>query len=66
MVVQRSPRVEAAAAEVVLRKLKTAGGEGGVIALDPKGNFAAPHNTEAMYRGYVTRDGKMTTILYEE
>jgi len=58
--------IEAAAAEVVLNKLKAAGGEGGVIALDAKGNFAAPHNSEAMYRGYVTRDGKMKVILYDD
>ncbi len=57
--------VETAAAEVVLRKLKPAGGDGGVIALDAKGNFAMPYNTEGMYRGYVTRDGRITVLLYE-
>ena len=58
--------VGAAAAEVVQHKLKAAGGEGGVIALDAQGNFTAPHNTEAMYRGYVTRDGKTHVTLYDE
>ena len=43
--------VAEAATEVVQRKLKPAGGEGGVIALDAQGNFAAPYNTEGMYRG---------------
>lgn len=58
--------IEAAAGEVILKKLKSAGGEGGVIALDAKGNFSAPFNTEGMYRGYVTRDGKMKIMLYGE
>jgi L-asparaginase / beta-aspartyl-peptidase len=58
--------VEAAAAEVVERKLKAAGGEGGVIALDAKGNFAMPHNTEGMCRGYVKSDGKTKVLLYAE
>lgn len=56
--------VEAAAAEVVLGKLKTAGGEGGLIALDRQGRLAMPYNTEGMYRGYVNRDGKVTVMLY--
>ncbi|MBI3839152.1 MAG: isoaspartyl peptidase/L-asparaginase [Planctomycetia bacterium] len=58
--------VDVAAAEVVEHKLKAAGGEGGVIALDAKGNFAMPHNTESMYRGYVTRDGKTKVLLYAD
>lgn len=58
--------VEAAAAEVVLGKLKTAGGEGGVIVLDRQGRLAMPYNTEGMYRGYVARDGKVTVLLYGE
>jgi beta-aspartyl-peptidase (threonine type) len=58
--------IDAAAAEVVEHKLKAAGGEGGVIALDPKGNFAAPHNTEGLYRGSITRDGKTSVKLYAE
>ena len=58
--------VQAAADEVLLRKLKNAGGRGAAIALDPKGNFAASHNTAGLHRGYVTRDGKITVLLYDE
>lgn len=58
--------VDAAASQVINGKLKPAGGEGGVIALDAKGNFSAPFNTEGMYRGYVTRDGKIKVMLYEQ
>jgi beta-aspartyl-peptidase (threonine type) len=58
--------VAEAAAEVVLGKLKRAGGEGGVIALDARGNLAMPYNTEGMYRGYVTSDGRTKVLLYEK
>jgi beta-aspartyl-peptidase (threonine type) len=58
--------VERAAAEVVERKLKVAGGEGGVIALDVKGNFATARNTEGMYRGFVKSDGKTKVLLFGE
>jgi beta-aspartyl-peptidase (threonine type) len=55
-----------AAADVVLGKLKSAGGDGGIVALDAKGNFAMPYNTEGMYRGYVTRDGRTKVLLFED
>ena len=58
--------VQRAADEVIRRKLNEAGGEGAAIALDPQGNFAMSHNTEGLYRGYVTSDGKMTVMLYEK
>ncbi len=58
--------VECAAAQVVLEKLKQAGGEGGLIALDAKGNLAMPYNTEGMYRGWVDTIGKISIRLYED
>jgi L-asparaginase / beta-aspartyl-peptidase len=58
--------VQAAVEEVVLRKLKPAGGEGGVIALDNKGRFTASHNSDGIYRGSITADGKITIVLYDE
>jgi len=58
--------VDVAAAEVILGKLKKAGGEGAVIALDRKGNFAAPYNTPGLYRGYITKDGKSGVRLYKD
>ena len=39
--------------------------EGAAIVLDPKGNFAMSYNTEGLYRGYVTSDGKITVLLYD-
>ena len=55
-----------AADEVIMHKLKPAGGDGGVVALDSKGNFAAPYNTPGMHRGWVTRDGKIHVRLGDE
>ena len=39
-----------AADEVINQRLITAGGSGGVIAVDQRGNIATPFNTEGMYR----------------
>jgi L-asparaginase / beta-aspartyl-peptidase len=58
--------VQAAADVVIQDKLKPAGGEGAVIALDPKGRFAMSYNSEGLYRGYITRDGKVAVHLYED
>jgi beta-aspartyl-peptidase (threonine type) len=58
--------IQKAADEVIRRKLNATAGEGAAIALDPKGNFAMSHNTEGLYRGYVTADGKMTVLLFEK
>jgi L-asparaginase / beta-aspartyl-peptidase len=44
--------IEQAAHTVVKEKLLQAGGTGGVIAIDRKGNMAMPFNTSGMYRGY--------------
>ncbi|PAW89136.1 MAG: hypothetical protein B9S33_03800 [Pedosphaera sp. Tous-C6FEB] len=55
-----------AAEEVVMRKLIDAGGRGGVIAVDAKGNVAMPFNTEGMYRGVIRADGKPWTAIRKE
>ena len=57
--------VQQAADEVVMKKLVQRGGEGGVIALDAKGNVAMPFNSEGMYRGFVKADGKPTVLIYK-
>ena len=48
----------AAAEEVILRKIPSAGGRGGAIVLDRRGNLAMVFNTEGMYRGAIRGDGK--------
>jgi beta-aspartyl-peptidase (threonine type) len=52
-----------AADEVVLRQLKAAGGRGGVIAVDAKGNVAMPFNSAGMYRGVIRAEGKPWTAI---
>ncbi|GAA4332910.1 isoaspartyl peptidase/L-asparaginase [Flaviaesturariibacter amylovorans] len=55
-----------AAAELIMKKVPALGGDGGLIALDKNGNFSMVFNTEGMYRGYITPDGKMTVKIYKE
>ena len=45
---------------------KEEGGVGGVIALDAQRQPGHAFNTEGMYRGYVTSDGKIQVAIYEE
>lgn len=55
------------AADAVIRgDLKQAGGRGGVVALDANGRFAMSWNSEGLYRGYVTREGRIAVFLYED
>lgn len=56
--------VAEAAARVIHDTLKPAGGEGGLIAIDSKGNFAMPFNTEGMFRGCVTEDGDVHVAIF--
>jgi len=55
----------AEASKIVLDKVGKMGGDGGLIALDKKGNVAMPFNTEGMYRGTVTAEGKIEVSIYK-
>jgi L-asparaginase / beta-aspartyl-peptidase len=57
--------VAEAANEVVMKKLKNLGGEGGLIVMDAKGNIAMPFNTTGMYRGYMKSNGKKEVLIYK-
>lgn len=52
------------AAKNVINKIEELGGNGGMIALDKDGNVAMPFNTEGMYRGIVTAEGKIVVEIY--
>jgi beta-aspartyl-peptidase (threonine type) len=57
----------AEAARAALKELPDEeGGVGGLIALDKWGRFAAPYNTEGMYRGWATADGTFHVAIYEK
>lgn len=58
--------LEQATKEVVMKKLKEQGGEGGLIAIDAKGNIAMPFNTPGMYRAYILKNGKSEVKIYKE
>ncbi|MEO7199738.1 MAG: isoaspartyl peptidase/L-asparaginase [Dokdonella sp.] len=55
-----------AARQVVVDVIGGMGGDGGVIALDAKGNFAMPFNSEGMFRASVDRDGKIDVAILRE
>lgn len=59
--------VEEAANEVILQKLKDLGGDGGLIAIDSKGNRAMPFvNETGMKRGYINEAGEPVVLLYKD
>lgn len=51
--------------EVVLNKLVKMEGEGGLIAVNNKGDFALVFNSEGMYRGVKNSDGTNETCIYK-
>jgi beta-aspartyl-peptidase (threonine type) len=55
----------AEAAQTVMNKMEKMGGDGGLIALDAKGNVTMPFNTAGMYRGTVTAEGKIQVQIYK-
>jgi beta-aspartyl-peptidase (threonine type) len=55
-----------AADEVVMKKLVKMGGEGGIIAIDNKGNIAMPFNSEGMYRACIYTNGQKKIAIYKE
>jgi beta-aspartyl-peptidase (threonine type) len=62
----RGVTVQQAADEVINRKLKAVRGEGGVIALDGRGNYATTFNSEGMYRGWIGADGVPHVAIYKD
>lgn len=49
-----------------IRKLGALGGDGGVIALDRKGNIAMEFNTEGMFRGYIKPNGEKEIAIFAD
>src|SRR5690606_26456637 len=63
LVEYRELSLEKAASTVIFDKLKKAGGEGGLIAIDKDGNISMCFNTPGMFRGYCLPDKKETFIF---
>ena len=58
--------LQKAAEEMIMKKVPQLGGDGGLIAVDKKGNIAMPFNTAGMYRGYIRSDGKAVVKIYKD
>lgn len=56
--------VDQAAEFVVMNDLASNDGSGGVIAINAAGRVAMPFNCEGMYRGSVSSDLPLTTLIY--
>lgn len=54
-----------AAKEVIHNRLLRINGDGGLIAVDAKGNVSMPFNTEGMYRGMRNSHGENMVAIYE-
>jgi beta-aspartyl-peptidase (threonine type) len=57
--------LQGAADLVVNKKLVKAGGSGGVIGLDRKGNVAMIFNSEGMFRAFATAEGKEDILIFK-
>lgn len=57
--------LQEAAREVIHKKVPDLGGNGGIIAIDKDGNFAAEFNTEGMYRASINADGELVIGMYK-
>lgn len=53
-----------AADAVVMDRLRQMGGEGGIIAVDARGNVVMPFNSEGMFRGARSADGRREIAIY--
>ncbi|MEZ4780443.1 MAG: isoaspartyl peptidase/L-asparaginase [Flavobacteriaceae bacterium] len=52
--------------EVIHKRILDIKGDGGLIAVDAKGNIAMPFNTEGMYRAFKTSKGEEDIFIYKD
>ncbi len=57
--------LEQATNEVINKRILKINGDGGLIAVDAKGNIAMPFNTEGMYRASKTSTGQENISIYK-
>lgn len=55
-----------AAREVIQKKVPALGGNGGIVAIDRKGNVAMEFNTDGMYRAHMNAEGDLYIGIYKE
>lgn len=54
----------ASAARAALASVARLGGDGGLVAVDRRGNVAMPFNSQGMYRACIDRRGRRTVAIY--
>ena len=57
--------LEEATNEVIHKRILEIGGDGGLIAINTKGNISMPFNTEGMYRAMKTSSGMYEVSIYK-
>ncbi len=57
--------LEDASNEVIHHRIQKIKGDGGLIAINSRGEIAMPFNTEGMYRACKTSDGKEEISIYK-
>jgi beta-aspartyl-peptidase (threonine type) len=62
--VAQGATVAEAGNQVINGVLVEAGGEGGVIIMDARGNIAMPHNSAGMYRASIDTNGELFIGIY--
>ena len=59
-------KLREAAEEMIMKRLVSLVGDGGLIAVDKNGNIAMPFCTKGMYRGYMNSSGEKVVKIYGE
>ncbi len=57
--------LQEAASEVIQKKVPALGGDGGIVAIDNKGNVAMEFNTAGMYRAHMNAAGELVIGIYK-
>lgn len=65
LIEHKSYSLQDACEEVIQHRLKNIGGDGGLIAVDTKGNISLTFNTEGMYRASKNNQGMNDVSIYK-
>jgi len=65
LIEHKNMSLHAASNEVINNRILEINGDGGLIAIDTKGNIAMPFNTEGMYRACKSSNGKEEVSIYK-
>jgi beta-aspartyl-peptidase (threonine type) len=66
LVEHKGMKLQAAADEVVQKRLTAIGGDGGIIAVAPDGQIAWSFNTSGMYRAKMSKDQPVLISIYKD